>query len=75
MSSHKTTGEMLASYMAEHGFSRYQLSRETGIYMNTIKHIINGDRVGNLHTWMAFAEAMGCTLDDILYEQKGVDTE
>ena len=63
-----TTGEKLAAYMKEHGFSQRWLSRETGIYMNTITRILRGDKLGNIHTWMAFADAMGCTLDDILYD-------
>ena len=70
MSEHQTgtTGDMLAAYMEEHGFSKRWLSRETGIYMNTITRILRGDKLGNIHTWMTFADAMGCTLDDILYD-------
>ena len=70
MSEHQTgtTGDMLAAYMKEHGFSKRRLSSETGIYMNTITRILRGDKLGNIHTWMAFADAMGCTLDDILYD-------
>lgn len=66
----KTTGELLAEYMAEHGFSKRWLSRNTGVCVNTITHIIRSDRSGSIYTWLAMAEAMGCTLDDIL-EQKG----
>lgn len=63
-----TTGERLALYMRKHGISKRYLSNKTGIYINTITRIMRGDKVGNIHTWLALAEAMGCTLDDILNE-------
>lgn len=63
-----TTGEQLALYMRKHGISKRYLSSKTGIYINTITRIMRGDKVGNIHTWLALAEAMGCTLDDILNE-------
>lgn len=61
--------------MARHGFSKRRLSKETGIYMNTITRILRGDKLGNIHTWMAFADAMGCTLDEILYVSEDKEEE
>lgn len=60
-----STGERLAAKLAELGRSKRWLARESQVSYRTVCRIISGDRVGNLDTWMRFAEALGCGLSEI----------
>lgn len=61
-----TTGERLSEKLAENGMSKRELSAESGVSYKTVCRIANGHRLGNLDTWMRFAEALDCDLDDIV---------
>ncbi len=68
-----STGGKLERYMSEHGVSKRSLSKKTGLCGNTITAIIRKDRSGMLDSWLKIADAMNCSIDDILCDD--VDTE
>lgn len=68
---HDTTGDMLRRAMAERGFSKSRLSRESGVSYRTITRIMSGDRIGSLDTWTRVASAMGTTIDGITRNEQG----
>ncbi len=61
-----STGPMLERYLYEHGVSRYELSKRSGVSKSTIARMCTGDRIGGLDTWLKVADALGCSLDDII---------
>ena len=66
MGSNRTTGETLAWKLTEYGVSRRGLARKSNVSYRTVCRIISGDRLGNLDTWMRFAEAVGCSVSDLI---------
>ncbi len=66
-----TTGQRLAEKLAEKGMSKRRLARESQVSYRTVCRIISGDRLGNLDTWMRFADALGCDLSELIGEQNG----
>ena len=60
-----TTGDMLAEKMEECGMSKRRLAREAQVSYRTVCRIMAGDRLGNLDTWMRFADALGCDLSEL----------
>ena len=56
----------LQEYLEAHGISRRQLSRDTGIALNTIRALCNGTREGNMWTWKEIARYLECKLDEIV---------
>ena len=51
--------------------SKRQLARESQVSYRTVCRIISGDRLGNLDTWMRFAEALGCDLTELIGDGDG----
>ena len=56
----------LKRYLADHGWSAYRLEKETGLSHNTVYRLMRYEGVGNLYTWRLIADALGCTIDDII---------
>lgn len=65
------TGERLAEKLAEAGMSKRQLARDSHVSYRTVCRIVEGDRLGNLDTWMRFAEALGCDVSELTGERDG----
>ena len=61
-----TTGRHLEAKMAELGISRRRLARESHVSYRTVCRILAGDRLGMLDTWMRFADAVGCSVSDLI---------
>lgn len=56
----------LNQYLSEHGISKSELARETGLDLRTISAMCRGTREGNLYSWKLVASALGCKLDEII---------
>lgn len=65
-----STGPMLERYLYEHGISRGELARRSGVSYPTISRMCSGDKIGTLSAWAKVADALGCTISDII-EPKG----
>jgi transcriptional regulator with XRE-family HTH domain len=59
------TNDALAAAIARSGKSRLEIAMDTGLAYTTITRMLSGDRIGNLASWMALAECLGVTLDEI----------
>lgn len=53
-----TTGERLTYTMTELGVSIHELSRRTGLSLDTIRRMRRFDKYGTLHSWILVSEAM-----------------
>lgn len=60
-----TSGQRLERYLYDHGKTKAQLSRESGVALVTLYRICNGDNIGSLDTWNRIAAALGCTVSEI----------
>ena len=56
----------LKAYLAEKCISSYRLQKDTGLAYNTIYRLMRYDNVGTIDTWQRIADALGCTIDDIV---------
>ena len=56
----------LLAVMDELGIGKNELARRSGVSKQTVYRICAGDRLGNLDTWLRFAEALGKSLNDIV---------
>lgn len=61
-----TTGDAITEKLKSLGMSKRQLAIRSGVSYKTTCKLCNGDRLGNLDTWMRFAEVLGCDLDEIV---------
>lgn len=55
----------LKKYLLAHGVSAYRLSKDTGLALNTVYGLMDRDK-GTIGTWQLIADALGCTIDEIL---------
>lgn len=49
--------------------SKRQLSLRSGVGYKTVCRICNGDRLGNLDTWMRFSETLGCSVSELIGDE------
>lgn len=56
----------LQEYLTKNGVSRYELSKRTGIKLQTISSLCTGKSGGRMDTWRLIAEALGCKVSDIV---------
>lgn len=56
----------LKRYLEEHGISQYRLQKATGMSTDTMYRLMRTDHIGRLSTWESIADALGCTIDEIL---------
>jgi len=61
-----TTGDRLMAKLESVGMSKRQLAIRSGVSYRATCRICNGDRLGNLDTWLRFADVLGCDLDEIV---------
>jgi len=66
-----TTGQRLAAKLAERGMSKRKLARDSQVSYRTVCRIMSGDRLGNLDTWLRFAEALQCDMSELIGESDG----
>lgn len=52
--------------MEERGVSVRELHRMTNLSLSSIRRLRREDMAGNLHTWKAIADALGCTVDEFM---------
>ena len=71
---HQTTGDRLAEAMADGGFSKRRLARESGVSYRTVCRITSGDRVGSLDTWMRLADALGMEVSELIGDRQNCGT-
>jgi DNA-binding Xre family transcriptional regulator len=62
----KRFGVILKAKMQDRGYSAPALARETGIHVNTIHHLTNGHFVPRLKNLLRLADALDCTVDDLV---------
>lgn len=55
----------LAKIRREKSISRAELSRETGLAVSTIGHLEKGRRAGKISSWVALADALDSTVDEL----------
>lgn len=72
-SSVTSTGKRLLAYIRARGISREKLAELAGISANTVYRICAGDRVGTIGTWMRIADALDCSINDIIKEDESDD--
>ncbi len=56
----------LQMYLKERGISSYRLQKDTGLAYSTIYRLMKFDNVGTIDTWQRIADALRCTIDDIV---------
>ena len=65
----------LDRYLAEHGITRSELSRRSGVNRRTVQHATQGRDVSghetSLETWSRFARALGCNVYEISEDAYG----
>ena len=66
-----TTGHRLAEKLAELGMSKRQLAFKSQVSYRTVCRIVAGDRLGNLDTWLRFAEALECDVSELIGDANG----
>ena len=62
----ESTGSKLHAYIRVRGVSREKLAELAGISANTVYRICAGDRIGTIGTWLRIAEALDCSITDII---------
>lgn len=61
-----TTGSALLSYLKRNGVSQRELSRRTGLDVDTVQRVCHGDGIGTMGTWMRIWKALNATPNDVL---------
>ena len=51
--------------------SKRKLARDSQVSYRTVCRIMSGDRLGNLDTWLRFAEALQCDMSELIGESDG----
>ena len=62
------TGERLCARLKAVGMSKRQLAAESEVSYRTVCKIAAGDRLGNLDTWMKFANVLECSVSELTGE-------
>ena len=68
-----STGPMLERYLYDHGISRKELARRSGVSYPTISRMCSGDKIGTLSAWAKVANALGCTISEIIEPKARTD--
>lgn len=61
---------LLPEYMAKQGIDQATLARRSGCTPATISLIYNGHRAGNIKIWLLIADALGCSVSDLIKLEK-----
>ena len=61
-----STAQKLKSAMDAKGYSRLQLSKESGVSYVTVCRMLQNDRYGYLYTWLKIADTLNIDLGDLL---------
>ena len=61
-----STGSRLERWLHDHGVSKEELIRRSGVSKSTVYRICGGDSIGTLSTWQQIADALGCSVSDII---------
>lgn len=56
----------LEKYLLDHEISQAELARRIGYTQAGISRIINGSRQGGIALWLAIADVLGTTVDNII---------
>ena len=64
-----STGSKLHAFIRARGVSREKLAELAGISANTVYRICAGDRIGTIGTWLRIADALDCSISDIIGEE------
>lgn len=59
----------------EKGWERKHLAKRSGVSMANLSYFESGQRMPTLHIAMALADALECTLDDLLREDVRLEGE
>lgn len=56
----------LQRYLDDHGISRSELSRRSGLDLRTVSGLCEGRRAGRLDTWYVICRALNCKIYQIM---------
>ena len=63
----------LKEIRTEKGKSREDLARDVGVSIFTVRNWEQGQREPRIHQLIALADALGCSVDDLVRERNGGD--
>ena len=69
--SEKTIGETIRFYRQKEGLTQDALGRMVGVGRSYIAQIERGSKVPSMYMGKALAEALGCSVADLLKEREG----
>ena len=62
---------MLHEYLNCYKITQKDLAAASGCTEATISRVINGQHAGNIKIWLLIADALGCSVDDLIRLEKG----
>ena len=61
---------MLREYLAKHKITQKSLAAASGCTEATISRVINCQHAGNIKIWLLIADALGCSVSDLITIEK-----